>query len=149
MIIYHKPATLMNRSGNAVRCCVDDQRLRLKRNPASLGAGDEVIVVTDDLGLPFGTCRLTSKGGHGGHNGLRDIENRLGSRSFTRLRFGIGPPAGGARGGGGSSKKPDVLGRFTGQEQQELPRLLDAACEYLRLYLHRGYDAAASVANTK
>ena len=136
-----KPSTLMNRSGNAVRCSVDGQNLRLKRNMASLNKGDEVVVVTDDLSLPFGTCKIMSRGGHGGHNGLRDIERRLGTRSYTRLRLGIAPVHGG-------SARPDVLGRFTGQEQVQLPAVIDDACEYLRVYLHRGFDAAAVLANT-
>jgi PTH1 family peptidyl-tRNA hydrolase len=77
-----KPTTFMNLSGQAVAALA-----RFYRIPA-----EAILVVHDDLDLPAGEVRVKVGGGHGGHNGLRDIVSRLGSRDFNRLRFGIGHP---------------------------------------------------------
>ena len=76
------PLTYMNHSGLAVRAVCDFYRIQV----------DEVLVVHDELDLPVGTIKLKTGGGHGGHNGLRDIMSHLGSQSFHRLRVGIGHP---------------------------------------------------------
>jgi len=78
--ILIKPATFMNLSGKAVRYWMDQENI-----PA-----DRVLVITDDLALPFGAIRVKSKGGAGGHNGLTSIIELLGTEEFPRLRFGIG-----------------------------------------------------------
>ncbi|MEL6710942.1 MAG: aminoacyl-tRNA hydrolase [Pseudomonadota bacterium] len=77
-----KPTTYMNQSGRAVRSLVHFYRL----------LPDQVLVVHDELDLPPGTVRLKQQGGHGGHNGLRDIIQALGTQAFPRLRIGIGHP---------------------------------------------------------
>ena len=77
-----KPTTFMNRSGQSVAALVH----YLKFNPV------EILVAHDELDLPPGVVRLKRGGGHGGHNGLRDIISQLGSSDFYRLRFGIGHP---------------------------------------------------------
>ena len=77
-----KPMTYMNRSGQAVGAIAGYYRIV----PAA------ILVVHDELDLPPGTVRLKEGGGHGGHNGLRDIESRLGTRGFARVRLGIGRP---------------------------------------------------------
>jgi len=77
-----KPQTYMNRSGQAVRALTQFFKIPLER----------VLVVHDELDLPTGTIRLKKGGGHGGHNGLRDLISQLGSRDFLRLRVGIGHP---------------------------------------------------------
>ncbi len=77
-----KPATFMNRSGQSVAALARFYRL----------APEDLLVVHDDLDLPPGVARLKRGGGHGGHNGLRDIMAALGSREFLRLRIGIGHP---------------------------------------------------------
>lgn len=74
-----KPTTFMNLSGNAVRYWMEKEKI-------SMG---NVLVVTDDLNLPFGTLRLKQKGSDGGHNGLKDIQAKLGTTSYPRFRFGI------------------------------------------------------------
>jgi len=115
-----KPLTFMNRSGQSVGRLADFYKIPL---PA-------ILVVHDDLDLPPGTVRLKRAGGHGGHNGLRDIISHLGGNDFLRLRLGIGHP--------GISKDviDYVLCRAPRNEQQlieravedalrELPRLLD------------------------
>jgi len=77
-----KPMTFMNRSGQAVGALARFFRIPLQH----------ILVVHDELDLPPGTIRLKKGGGHGGHNGLRDLINHLGSRDFYRLRVGIGHP---------------------------------------------------------
>ena len=82
-----KPLTFMNRSGKAVTALLDRYGLDV----------DRLLVVYDDLALPVGALRLREKGSHGGHNGIRDIIQSLGSTEFPRLRVGVGnsfPPGG-------------------------------------------------------
>jgi PTH1 family peptidyl-tRNA hydrolase len=81
-VVLQKPQTFMNRSGQAVASLAR----YFKIAPA------EILVIHDELDLPPGTNRLKHGGGHGGHNGLRDIVNHLGSREFFRIRVGIGHP---------------------------------------------------------
>jgi PTH1 family peptidyl-tRNA hydrolase len=126
-----KPLTFMNRSGQSVGRLADFYKIPL---PA-------ILVVHDDLDLPPGTVRLKRAGGHGGHNGLRDIISHLGGNDFLRLRLGIGHP--------GTSKDviDYVLCRAPRNEQQlieravedalrELPRLLDGQLEKAMHALH-------------
>ena len=77
-----KPATFMNRSGQSLRSLADFYRLE----------AENILVVHDEIDLDAGTVRLKSGGGHGGHNGLRDIIAQLGGRDFHRLRIGVGHP---------------------------------------------------------
>ena len=75
-----KPSTFMNNSGKAVRYWALKEKIPLQN----------ILIITDDLHLPFGSLRLRSKGSPAGHNGLKDIENQLNTSSYARLRFGIG-----------------------------------------------------------
>lgn len=113
-----KPMTFMNRSGQAVARLVNFYKIPL---PA-------VLVAHDDLDLPPGTVRLKRAGGHGGHNGLRDIINHVGGNDFLRLRIGIGHP-------GNSKAVVDyVLCRAPQDEQQLIERAIqDAVDEFPRL----------------
>ena len=81
-LYLQKPQTFMNRSGQAVAACARYYKI----------AVEEILVIHDELDLPPGTNRIKQAGGHGGHNGLRDIVNHLGSREFFRIRVGIGHP---------------------------------------------------------
>lgn len=99
-----KPTTFMNRSGRAVRYWLD----HLKLSP------DKMIVVVDDLHLQLGTLRIRQKGGDGGHNGLRDINEVLGNSNWARLRFGIGNDF------GQGQQVNFVLGKW---EEEELPEV--------------------------
>lgn len=110
-----KPETFMNRSGESVSACAQFYRIGSR----------EILVVHDDIDLPFGVVRVREGGGLGGHNGLRDIERALGSSAFWRLRFGVSRPARG-------EVAAHVLSRFTPEEERELPRLLTEAGEALR-----------------
>jgi peptidyl-tRNA hydrolase, PTH1 family len=79
-VILIKPSTYMNLSGKALRYWVDKEKIPL----------EHILVVTDDLALPFGTLRMRGKGSDGGHNGLKSIQELLQSTNYARLRFGIG-----------------------------------------------------------
>ena len=78
--IFIKPTTFMNRSGKAVRYWALQEKVNI----------ENILIVTDDLHLPFGTLRLKGKGSPAGHNGLKDIESELNTPNYARLRFGIG-----------------------------------------------------------
>lgn len=102
-----KPTTFMNRSGQAVAALA-----KFLRIPPT-----EILVVHDELDLPPGAARLKKGGGHGGHNGLRDLIAHLGTQDFLRLRIGIGHP-------GDRSQVVDYVLRRPGREEREL---IDAA----------------------
>ncbi|KAG7390184.1 peptidyl-tRNA hydrolase protein 1 [Phytophthora pseudosyringae] len=146
------PTTYMNCSGTAVRAFMQSHRWRLKKNPLALNRQDELLVVTDDVALPFGECRFKAKGGPGGQNGVRDIIKCAGTERFARLRIGVGAPhwfAGGNSGApSGTAMDKYVLGRFNGDEQEAMPDLLRYSNELLRLYLHRGVAQATTYANS-
>lgn len=146
------PTTYMNRSGVAVKTFMNAHQWRLKRNALSLNRQDELLVVTDDVALPFGTCRFKSKGGPGGQNGIRDIIKCVGTERFARLKVGVGAPhwfVGGNTGApAGTAMDKFVLARFDADEQEAMPDLLAYVDELLRLYLHRGLAQASSVANS-
>lgn len=78
--ILLKPSTFMNRSGKAVKYWSDKEKI----------PPENMLVITDDLNIPFGTIRMKGKGSDGGHNGLRDIQATLGTTAYNRFRFGIG-----------------------------------------------------------
>ena len=90
-----KPETFMNLSGRCVRQVVDFYQVPLA----------DLLVVCDDINLPLGKLRVRAKGTHGGHNGLRDIQNHLGTTEYARLRIGVDAP-------GEDEAVDHVLGRF-------------------------------------
>ena len=93
-----------------------------------------MLVLVDDLALPFGTLRLKPKGSDAGHNGLKDIEAVLGNNDYPRLRFGIGNnyPKG---------RQVDyVLGAFSKEEQSELPILIDQSIEIIKSFVTAGIE---------
>ncbi len=79
-VLALKPSTFMNRSGKAVKYWMEKEKIPL----------EHVLIITDDINLPFGTLRLKAKGSDGGHNGLKDIQTSLERTDYHRLRFGIG-----------------------------------------------------------
>ncbi|MBK9275164.1 MAG: aminoacyl-tRNA hydrolase [Flavobacteriales bacterium] len=111
--ILLKPQTFMNLSGKAVRYWMDQEDVPAER----------VLVVSDDLALPFGKVRLRSSGGAGGHNGLSHIIEVLGTEAFPRLRFGIGSAFPRGR------QSEYVLGRWTPEEQALLPERVELAAK--------------------
>lgn len=116
--LYLKPETYMNRSGESVGPCVQFYKIRT----------GEILVVHDDIELPFGEVALKQGGGLGGHNGLRDIERVLSTRAFARLRLGISRPS---RGDIASY----VLSRFSPEEESALPAVFQRAFVELERFL--------------
>src|SRR5216684_268135 len=94
-VLLVKPETFMNLSGRSVRQVVDFYQLPV----------EDLLVVCDDINLPLGKLRFRARGTHGGHNGLRDIQNHLGTNDYARLRIGVDAPAQG-------DAIDHVLGRF-------------------------------------
>jgi PTH1 family peptidyl-tRNA hydrolase len=126
-VVLAKPRSYMNESGGAV---VGAARF-YKVDPGS------VVVVHDELDLPFGTVRLRrGGGGEGGHNGLRSISRSLGSREYLRVRFGIGRPPGRLPGA------DYVLKDFSPAERKELDVLIDRAADAVEALLAEGLEAA-------
>ncbi len=130
-LVLAKPQTYMNRSGVAVGALVRFYKVPLER----------LLVVYDDLDLPPGTLRLRPKGGHGGHNGMRDIIQRLGRQDFPRLRVGIGRPPGQMR------PADYVLQDFTPAEREALEPVLTRAVEGILLWVQEGLPAAMNRLN--
>lgn len=126
-----KPQTFMNLSGEAVSCLIKKESRSLER----------LLVVSDDLALPFGSIRIRPKGTHGGQNGLRSIIDRLGTQEFVRLRIGIQPehPVGDA--------SRFVLENFAKGDAQSLSNTLENAADAVRSILSQGVDAAMAKFN--
>ncbi|NMB37855.1 MAG: aminoacyl-tRNA hydrolase [Bacteroidales bacterium] len=130
--ILLKPSTYVNLSGKAVNYWL--QKLKLTK--------DNLIVVLDDLALPFGTLRMRKKGSDGGHNGLKNIDYTLVSNDYARLRIGIG------NGGFAEGGQVDfVLGEFILEEKRQLQDVLDAAINAIKCYGTEGIDQAMTLFN--
>lgn len=104
---------------------------------------DRVVVVHDEVDLPFGTVRIKVGGGHGGHNGLRDLLKHLGNEPFVRVRFGVGRPP------EGWDTADYVLAKWQGSEQDELPDVVDRAADAVEAVLTEGPTAAMNRINTR
>ncbi len=128
-----KPNTFMNLSGNAVRYWKDKENIPL----------DHILIVVDDLALPFGAIRIRARGSDAGHNGLKNITAMLGSDAYPRLRFGIGNEF--SRG----HQIDFVLGAFTLDERQSLPVRIDTAVEAIRDFCLAGIADAMCRFNNK
>ncbi len=126
-----KPHTFMNLSGRAVQRAV--QQLGLKPQ--------EILVIHDDLDLPFGDVRAKLGGGHGGHNGLRDITASIGP-DYARVRVGIGRPTVG-------TVESFVLTSFSKEEQSTLADVLGRAADVVSLTVAQGVEAAMNTANAR
>lgn len=103
-VLCLKPSTYMNRSGKAVKYWMEKEKVPL----------ENVLIVTDDINLPFGTLRLKTKGSDGGHNGLKDIQQFLQTTSYNRFRFGVGADFGKGR------QVDYVLGEWNIEESEKL-----------------------------
>lgn len=128
-----KPTTFMNLSGKAVRYWM--QHLKIPKT--------NIIIVTDDLAIPFGTLRLKGKGSAGGHNGLGNIQELLGSTEYPRLRFGIGDAFSKGR------QVDYVLGNFDQAELDQLPALMQKASDGILSFCTLGLERSMNVVNTK
>ncbi|MDO4320486.1 MAG: aminoacyl-tRNA hydrolase [Bacteroidales bacterium] len=128
-----KPSTYMNLSGNAVRYWLQKENIPV----------DHLLVIVDDIALPFGAIRIKQNGSDAGHNGLKNIAQMLGTQAYARLRFGIGNdfPRG--------CQVDYVLGQFTPEQQKELPARVEVADEAIREYVLAGPQAAMCKFNNK
>jgi peptidyl-tRNA hydrolase, PTH1 family len=108
-LILIKPTTYMNLSGKAVRHWMGEHKI----------PKENILVLSDDIALPFGKIRIKPKGSHGGHNGLRNIEELLGDANFARLRVGVGSDF------GKGQQAEYVLANFPESEIVQLPEILD------------------------
>ncbi len=125
-ILLLKPMTFMNRSGVAIRETLDFFKL----------VSEDLIVVHDDLDLPFGRLRFKRKGGDGGHQGVRSIIENLGRNTFVRLKIGIGRPP------DGMEPAEYVLSPFSEEERPLLDEILARACKALVTMLLEGIEKA-------
>lgn len=128
-VIVALPTTFMNNSGDAVTRLLDYYHVPL----------EHMIVIADDLDLPFGTLRVRPEGSSGGNNGLKSIERQLGTRDFARLRFGISRPPGDAIN--------YVLSPFPSPQAQLLPKLVSIAADAVEAYMRDGPRAAMNEYN--
>lgn len=130
-ILLLKPSTLMNLSGKAVSYWMKTQKIK----------ADNILIVTDDLNLDFGSLRMRKKGSDGGHNGLKDIQSRLGSGAFARLRVGIGSQY-------KKGHQADfVLSPWKKEESQKLSQIVLKAQEAAMDFVIEGVDRAMNTHN--
>lgn len=132
-LVLLKPNTYMNLSGKAVSYWMQKEKIGL----------EDLFVVVDDLALPFGTIRLRGQGSDGGHNGLKSINELLGSNAYARLRFGIGSDFMKGR------QVDYVLGTWQGEEAEHLPVLLNTCGEAITCFVLQGIARAMNLFNTK
>lgn len=132
-LILLKPSTYMNLSGNAVRYWMQQEKIPL----------ENVLIVVDDLALPFGSLRLKGKGSDAGHNGLKHIAATLGTQNYARLRFGIGNefPKGG--------QIDYVLGKFNDDDMKLMPERLETAAETIKSFCLAGLNITMNQFNNK
>ena len=127
-----RPQSFMNRSGQPVRSLMG----YFKVGPS------DIIVVHDDLDLPFGRVQLKRGGGHGGHNGLRDLNKHVGN-DYVRVRIGIGRPP------EGWETADYVLGKWNPAEKSEIENILDRGADVVEGVLRDGIEAAMNVFNVR
>jgi peptidyl-tRNA hydrolase, PTH1 family len=125
-VVLAKPGSYMNLSGGPVAALTQFYKV-----PAT-----EVVVVHDELDLPFGALKLKRGGGEGGHNGLRDVTKALGAKDYVRVRVGIGRPP------GRMDPADFVLRDFSSTERKELPFLLGEAADAVELVVSQGLERA-------
>jgi PTH1 family peptidyl-tRNA hydrolase len=129
-LLLVKPETFMNLSGRAVRQVLDFYQL----------PPEGLLVVCDDINLPLGRLRARARGTHGGHNGLRDIQNHLGTTEYSRLRIGVdAPPEDGAI--------DHVLGRFRPAERQVIEDAVQVAAQAVMVWAGHGIEACMNQYN--
>ncbi|MFK7909930.1 MAG: aminoacyl-tRNA hydrolase [Akkermansiaceae bacterium] len=137
--ILMKPQTFMNESGQSVGAA-----LRFyKWQP------EQVLVIYDDVAIPFGSLRFRMAGSAGGHNGMKSIIAHLGSDRFPRLKIGIGSAKHSTGNDTQNSMTGHVLGKFSTDEGNELENTLATAAEAVQFALSKGVEAAANTFNTK
>ena len=128
-----KPSTYMNLSGNAVRYWL--QKLPVTQ--------ERLIVICDDINLPFGTLRMRKNGSDGGHNGLKNIAETLGSTDYVRIRMGVGHDF------SQGAQVDYVLGNLSEEEFSQMPELCKSVIQGVNDWIFAGADRAMNVLNAK
>ncbi len=123
-ILLMKPLTFMNASGQAVRQVIDFYQID----------GKDLLVICDDMALPLGKLRLRARGTHGGHNGLRDIQQHLGTNEYSRLRIGVDVPE------GEKDAVDHVLGKFKPSEKPVIEDALQLAVQAAAMWVKHGIE---------
>lgn len=131
--ILLKPSTFMNLSGKAVNYWLTKEKIPL----------ENLLVVTDDLNLGFGTIRVKTKGSDGGHNGLKDIQAHLNTTTYNRFRFGISDEYSKGR------QVDYVLGEWNEEEEKQLPERLDKSAEIIKSFGTAGITNTMNTFNGK
>ena len=121
-IFLIKPNTYMNLSGKSVKYWMNKEKIPI----------ENLLIITDDLNLPFGKLRIKSKGSSGGHNGLKNIEEILGSQNYSRLRFGINNRE------KNKNKVDFVLNKWNEIEKKSLEDNLNTSCEIILSFIFNG-----------
>ena len=132
-LVVIKPTTYMNLSGRAVKYWLDQEKVPI----------ENLLVVNDDIALPFGTLRFRKQGSDGGHNGLTDIIEKLGTNVFCRLRFGLGDdfPRG---------RQIDfVLGQWKASEEPIVDQKCNEAVEIIKSFVTQGVDRTMNLFNKR
>lgn len=133
IFILVKPTTYMNVSGNAVRYWMQQEKIPI----------ENIMVITDDLALPFGKLRMRTQGSDGGHNGLKHINEILGTQNYARLRFGISSEF-------SKGQQVDyVLSEWNEEEAKALPERVDVCCKAVLSFGLIGAERTMNVFNTK
>ena len=128
-----KPSTYMNLSGKAVRYWMNELKIPL----------ENLLVLSDDLNIPFGTLRLRKNGSAGGHNGLTNINELIGTQDYARIRLGIGTEF-------GRGQQVDyVLGELSKEEKEQMPEICKRTIEGIKAWATIGANRAMNVVNTK
>lgn len=128
-IIFVKPTTFMNLSGEAVRAVMDYYKIDIS----------DVIIIYDDIAIPTGKIRLRANGSDGGHKGIKSIIQHLGSNKFARIKIGIGPQIG--------ASEHYVLQNFSKEQMEILKNVLDKTIEAAKSMITEGIDKAQNKYN--
>lgn len=132
-VILLKPSTFMNLSGKAVNYYMQKEKIPLEK----------VLIITDDLALPFGKLRMKGKGSDGGHNGLKNIQEILGTQNYARLRFGVGNEY-------NKGQQVDyVLGEWGDEERKTLTERIETATEFIKGFTTIGLSQTMTNWNNK
>lgn len=132
-LVLLKPSTFMNLSGNAVRYWMQEEKI----------AVENLLVLVDDLNIPFGSIRIRKQGSAGGHNGLKHIEQVLGTANYARVRFGIGNAY------THGTQINFVLGQWEAEEEQQMPERMNVIKEIIPSFCLQGIDRTMNQYNGK
>jgi peptidyl-tRNA hydrolase, PTH1 family len=132
-LVLLKPSTFMNLSGNALRYWMQKEKIQI----------ENVLVVVDDIALPFGTLRLKPQGSDAGHNGLKNIQEILGHTNYARLRFGIGNDFAKGR------QVEYVLGKWTAEQAVAIPERAERCTEIIQSFCLAGMQLTMTRFNGK